>query len=184
MANAKYEALFKENNHEVGVVNSSWAKEYVNGARLTVSDLDNYLLVEFDGYDDDGVKKCKPLTSDATKGFLVSTVEEEALFADETMIQGNYTDFYNKDGDMVKLTIQEPFLRFETSAFTKHTGAETLKLGMVAHYDYATKKYIISKVGSEHSGYSASANKYEVVGISTDFGANVGKETVRLQCMA
>lgn len=180
MASRIMDALYQTGNHEVGVINTSWAKEYVNGARIT-ADSDNYLLVEFDGYDTDGVKKCKPLTTTSVKGFIVSTVEEESLYG-EGVLQGNYVDFYNKNGEMVKLTIQEPFVRFETSAFELNTGVSALAKGQVAHYDTTKKKYIVSAVGSAHADYATSKNQYEVVDVNCDFGHNVGKATIRLEC--
>ena len=182
MANRIFKSLFTEGNHEVGTVNTSWAKPIANGAILTTADIDNYLLVEFDGYNSDGVRQCKPLTDTTKKGLLVTTVEEESLFADEASIQGNYKDFYNEVGEIVNLTIQEEYLRFETSAFTLNTGVTAPTYGHVAHYDTATKKYIISNPASAHADYATAGNKYEVVDPSTDFGFNVGKACVRLEC--
>lgn len=181
MGNAKFDALFATNNHEVGVVNTYWSKKVTNGAKLTVANADNYTLVEFTGFDADGNRQCKPLTANNVKGFLVTTNEEEALYGDGE-IQGNYTDFYNAVGDMCDLTIQEPYVRFETSAFTRNAGLATVALGNVAHFDFTTKKYIVSAVGSEHAGYAAASNKYEVVGVDTDFGQNIGVTTIRLEC--
>jgi hypothetical protein len=186
MANRLFDIMFQEGNHEVGVINTSWAKVTANGAKLTTADSDNYLLVEFDGYDDEGVRQCKPLTDGTKKGLILSTVEEESLFGDGSeMLQGNYKDFYNKVGEMVRLTIQEPFVRFETSAFSLNTGiakSEDVKRGFVAHFDVATKKYIISDSATPHANYATAANKYEVVDVMTDFGYNVGKVTMRLEC--
>jgi hypothetical protein len=181
MANKKFEALFATNSNEVGTVNTSWAKKITNGCKLTVADASNYTLVEFAGYDADGNRQCKPLTANNVKGFLLTTNEEESLFGDGEL-QGNYTDFYNKVGDMCDLTIQEQYLRFETSAFTKNAGLATIALGNVAHYDFTTKKYIVSAVGSENAGYATAVNKYEVVGVDTDFGQNIGVPTIRLEC--
>lgn len=182
--NAKYEALFTENNHEVGIINTSWAKELANGAELTTANSDNYLLVELVGFNAEGVRTCKPLSDKTKKGLILSTVEEESLFGDgNEALQGNYTDFYNKVGEMCKLTIQESYLHFETSAYTLNSGVLALAKGLVAHYDTTTKKYILSTVGSEHADYSTAGNKYLVVDIDTDFGANIGKPTIRLECI-
>lgn len=181
MANKKFEALFATNSYGVGTINTSWSKNLTNGAKLTVADASNYTLVELAGYDSDGNALCKPLSSNTVKGFILSTNEEEALYGDGEL-QGNYTDFYNKVGDMCNLTIQESYVRFETSAFTKNAGLATIALGNVAHFDVATQKYIVSAVGSAHADYAASANKYEVVGVDTDFGQNVGVTTIRLMC--
>lgn len=181
MASAKIDALLATSNHECGVVNTSWAKEFTNGAKLTVANADNFTLVELAGFDADGNFQCKPLTANTVKGFLLTTNEEEALYGDGEL-QGNYTDFYNKLGDMCKLTVQEQYLRFETTAFTLNAGLGSVARGNVAHYDFTTKKYIISAVGTENAGYAAAVNKYDVVGVDTDFGQNIGVTTVRLMC--
>lgn len=183
MANERYEALFRKYDHGVGVINSSWAKEVTNGCRLTVANADNYTLVEFDGYDTDGVLKCKPLTDKTKVGHVLSTVEEESLFGDGSdLIQGNYTDFYNKQGDMVKVTYSEPRLRMEVSNFELNTGNTKIALGQVAHYDIAKKAYIVSKSATDaHADFATAGNKYEVAGIDTDFGVNMEKTTIRLE---
>lgn len=181
MANKRFDALFATNNHGCGVVNTSWSKVFTNGAKLTVAAADNYTLVELAGYDADGNVLCKPLTANNVKGFLLTSNEEEALFG-EGELQGNYTDFYNAVGDMCGLTIQEPYVRFEATNFVKNAGLATITYGNVAHFDAATKQYIVSAVGSEHAGYAAASNKYEVVGIDTDFGQNIGVTTIRLMC--
>ena len=183
MANRIFKTLLEQGTHEVGVLNSSQSRDIVNGAKLTGGDLDNFLLVEDAGWDEDG-RLCKALSDNTKKGFLVTTIEEESLFADEEFLQGNYRDFYNAEGEFVKLTLLEAYVtRFETSAFTKDSGVTgDITRGMVAHYDHATKKYIVSKsASSANSGYSAAANKFEVVDVNTDFGYNVGVPTIRLE---
>ena len=49
------------------------------------------------------------------------------------------------------------------------------------HYDATKKKYIVSKADSAHAGYEAALNKFEVVDVATDFGYNLGVETIRLE---
>lgn len=181
MANRILKALYEVGKHEVGVLNSSQSRDLVNGAKLTGGDLDNFLLVEDAGWDEDG-RLCKALSSNTVKGFLVTTIEEESLYADEEWLQGNYKDFYNAKGEFVKLTLLEAYVtRFETSAFEKNSGVDKITRGMVAHYDATKKKYIISKADSKHEGYETAANKFEVVDVDTDFGYNVGSTTVRLE---
>lgn len=183
MANRIFEQIFTQGTHEVGVLNSSFSKHIVNGAKLTVADSDNYLLVEDAGFDSEGVRLVKPLTDTTKKGLLLTTVEEEVLFGDAEL-QGNYTDFYNAVDEMVRPTIQEEYLHFETSAYSLNTGVTVPAYGLVAHYDVATKKYILSDAGSAHLDYATAGNKYLVVGVATDFGANVGKATIRLEFVA
>lgn len=184
MANRIFEQIFTQGTHEVGVLNSSFSRHLVNGAKLTTADSDNYLLVELDGFDADGNRQVKPLTDTTKKGLLLTTVEEEALFGDGESYQGNYTDFYNAVGEMVRPTIQEDYLHFETSAYSLNTGVTAPALGLVAHYDVATKKYILSDAGSAHLDYATAGNKYLVVGVATDFGYNVGRPCIRLEFVA
>lgn len=181
MANRIMKTLLEQGTHEVGVLNSSQSRDIVNGAKLTEGDLDNFLLVEDAGWDEDG-RLCKALSANTKKGFLVTTIEEESLYADEEILQGNYRDFYNAKGEFVRLTLLEAYVtRFETSAFEKNSGVDTIKKGMVAHYDATKKKYIVSKADSAHAGYEAALNKFEVVDVATDFGYNLGVETIRLE---
>jgi len=181
MANQRIDALTVVNTHGCGVVNTSWARHLTNGQKLTLGNLDNYTLAETVGFDTDGNATCKALSAITVKGLLVTTVEEEALYG-EGDLQGNYNDFYNAMGDMVRLTIQEQYLRFEVTNFTKNAGLATIALGNVAHYDTTTKAFIVSAVGTEHVGYATAVNKYDVVGADTDFGFNIGTPTIRLQC--
>lgn len=174
MANQKYHDLLKENKHNVGVVNSSFAKEIVNGAVATV-DMDNYILVEFDGFDAEGNRKCKPLTASNIKGLMVTTIEEDSIFGEE-VYQGGYNDFFNAQGDMVKLTVLEPYVRFETSNFTGDAA-----IGGYAYYDHATKKFTC--VATPEENMKAATNQYLIVGKDTDFGANIGIPTIRLEVL-
>ena len=183
MANYKMKVLLQEGTHEVGVLNSSQSRDIVNGAKLTGGDLDNFLLVEDAGWDEEDGRLCKALSDNTKKGFLVTTIEEESLYADEEFLQGNYRDFYNAQGEFVRMTLLEAYVtRFETSAFELNSGVDKATRGMVAHYDATKKKYIISKSASDaEAGYSTAVNKFEVVDVETDFGFNVGVPTIRLE---
>lgn len=184
MANYKMKVLLQEGTHEVGVLNSSQSRDIVNGAKLTGGDLDNFLLVEDAGWDEDG-RLCKALSDNTKKGFLVTTIEEESLYADEEFLQGNYRDFYNAEGEFVRMTLLEAYVtRFETSAFELNSGVDKATRGMVAHYDATKKKYIISKSANDaEAGYATAKNQFEVVDVETDFGFNVGHPngTIRLE---
>ena len=90
MANKIMKTLLEQGTHEVGVLNGSQSRDIVNGAKLKGGDLDNFLLVEDAGWDEDG-RLCKALSANTKKGFLVTTIEEESLYADEEILQGtNY----------------------------------------------------------------------------------------------
>ena len=184
MATRLLDVLTQEGTHAVGNLNSKWAKHYANGAILTGGNVDNFTIVELDGYDTEGNAKCKKLADKTHKGYLVTTVEEEQLqnFAG---FQEGYRDFYNKEGEIIRLTMLDSDLRFETSAFTKDSNnSDGITVGDVAHFDVSTGKYIISLSSNAHTDYATSANKFEVVGVDTDLGYAYGIQTIRLKVIA
>ena len=186
MASRAYGTIGVRGNHEIGTLNSKWAKHMVNGAMAT-EDIDNYLLVELER-NEDGDLTCKALTDTTTKGYLATTIEEEDLMQTDGFNE-EYVDFFNGEDEMVRITdvdVQKN-VRFETSAFSKNAGGEgegtevtEVKRGMVAHFDPNTKKYIVSLASDTASAYDTAANKFEVVGVDTDFGYAFDKETIRL----
>ena len=183
MASRGYVNLTTAGSHEIGQLNTPWAKHMVNGA-IAIEDIDNYLLVEIARdftETDDNELQCKVLSDNTKKGYLATTIEEEDLLQ-EGGFSENYADFYNAIGDMVRITdvdVQKN-IRFETSAFTLNDGLTEAKKGYVAHFDPTTKKYIVSDPDSAHSDYSNAYNKFEVVDIDTDFGYAFDVTTIRL----
>lgn len=174
MASRMYDLLTQRGNHEIGNLNTKWTVHMTNGA-MAAEDMENFTLAEV--FYENGIEKCKYLTDVKKKGYLITTVEEEHLLDGE-----EYTDFYNAKGEMVRLTDVEAqkASRFETSAFEKNTGVETIQKGYVAHFDPTTKKYIISEPTSPHADYADAVNKFEVVEVDTDFGVPFDKTTIRL----
>ena len=184
MATRLLDVLTQEGTHAVGNLNSKWAKHYANGAILTGGNVDNFTIVELDGYDEEGNAKCKKLSDKGHRGYLVTTVEEEQL-QDFAGFHEGYRDFYNKEGEIVRLTILDDDVRFETSNFTNDTSnTDGVKKGNVAHFDVTTGKYIISKASAPHADYEASALKFEVVDEDTDLGYAYGIPTIRLKVLA
>ncbi|EDS77053.1 phage virion protein [Clostridium botulinum C str. Eklund] len=180
MATRLYKAMYSRGNHEVGNLNTIWAKHVVNGAKLVCGEkdeIDNFTLIELGEYDEEGNLTCKPLSDTKKQGYLLTTVEEEQLMEGET-----YVDFFNANGEMVRLTRLETGVRFETSAIELNSGVKESKQGMVAHFDTTKKKYIVSDASSAHADYANAVNKFEVVGVNTDFGFAFDKQTVRLEC--
>nr|KEI14163.1 phage virion protein [Clostridium haemolyticum NCTC 9693] len=180
MSTRLYKAISVRGNHEIGNLNTIWAKHIVNGAKLVCEDkdeIDNFTLVELGEYDEEGNLTCKPLSDHKKKGYLLTTVEEEQLMEGET-----YVDFFNTKDEMVRLTRLETGVRFETSAIELNAGVKEAKQGMVAHFDATKKKYIISNPLSAHASYAESVNKFNVVSVNTDFGFAFDKQTVRLEC--
>ena len=70
MSTRLYKAISEIGTHEVGTLNTKWAKQVVNGAKLTTADVDNFTLVEMDGRDTEGNKQCKQLSAKTNKAFL------------------------------------------------------------------------------------------------------------------
>lgn len=174
MASRMYD-YYKEQNgtHKIGNLNSMWAKHIVNGV-LATEDIENFTLVEL--YFEDGVRKAKQLTDVTKPGYLVTTVEEDQLYDGET-----YADFYNAEGEQIRVTYLEAPLRFETDNFELNTGVSAVEVGMVAHFDPTNKTYIVSDVGSPHVDYENAYDKFYVVDEDTEFGYAFDKTTVRFE---
>jgi hypothetical protein len=181
MSTRLFKAISEKGTHQIGTLNTSWAKQVPNGAKLTTANVENYTLVEMDGRDADGNKQCKQLSAKANKAYLVTTVEEEQL-QNIGGIQETYTDFFNEVGEMIRLTRLEVGIRFETSAFSFNAGTSVAIKGLVAHFDVATKKYILSTSGTPHADYASSSAQFEVVDEDTDFGYALEVPTIRLEC--
>lgn len=179
MSSRGYRTIGERGTHEIGQLNTKWTVHMVNGA-MADEDFDNYLLVEL-FYDAEEQLKCKVLTDNTKKGYLATTIEEEDLLQTDGFKE-EYVDFFNGKDEMVRITdvVEQKNSRFETSAFTKNTGVTTIKKGHVAHFDTATKKYIVSNPSSAHADYADSVNKFEVVDPDSDFGFALEVPTIRL----
>ena len=190
MASRGYNVISTEGNHEVGSLNTKWVKHMANGAMATES-IDNYLLVET-SRNVDGELECKALTDATIKGYLVTTVEEEDLLQTDGFSE-EYTDFYNAKEEMVRITDvdAQKNARFETSAFELNADGVTnggtivteVKKGQVAHFNPATKKYMISDATDPATAFATAVNTFEVVDPDSDFGYAFEKTTVRLMSL-
>ena len=182
MATRMNDVLTQRGNHEIGNLNTKWTKHMANGA-IADENIENYTLVET--LWTDGELHCKQLTDATKKGYLITTVEEEQLMEGE-----EYVDFYNAAGEIIRLTDvdAQKNSRFETSAFVLNDDAvanggsaiSAVQVGQVAHFDPASKKYMISDPSSPATAYDTAVNKFEVVGADTDFGYAFDKTTIRL----
>lgn len=179
MASRGYQTIGQRGNHEIGSLNTKWTVHLANGAMAT-EDFDNYLLVELDR-NEEGDLTCKVLTDSTKKGYLATTIEEEHLLQTDGFNE-EYVDFFNGEGEMVRVTDvdAQKNSRFETSAFSLNDGVAEAKKGFVAHFNPATKKYIVSNPASAHADYAGAVNKFEVVDVDTDFGYAFEKTTIRL----
>lgn len=171
MATLMLDALKNEGKHAITVINSRWAKVMVNGAKLEDESLDNGLLVELDGYDDEGVAKCKAFTgADGKDFFIVETYAEEQLQVD--LGETDYKNFYNAKGEMLRLVRHETGLRQETSAY-EVAEEVTLAVGLPVEWDATNKKFNVVATSTKAIA--------TVVGVDTDFGFNCDTETIRIE---
>ena len=180
MSTRLYDLLTQKGSYGVGDLKTKWAKQLVNGAIVTNAKVDNYTIVELAGRDEDGNLTCKQLSDNTKKGYLVTTVEEEQLM-NIGGVQETYTDFYNAIGEVARLTYLDEGLEFETSSFSKNTGVEAIADGMVAHFDVATKEFIVSDSKTPHTDYAGAKTKYEVTNKDSDFGYGLDVETIQLR---
>lgn len=173
MASYALKALTEKHLHTVGNLNSLKVKTVANGAKLT-EDVDNFMLVEL-GFDADGQRTAKLLTDKAKQAYLIASVER--LYLGEEL-----SEFYNGKDEFARIVIMEPlYTRFDVSAFKLNTGVTEIKNGQVAHFDIATKTYIISDAGSAHADYAGSKAKFVVVSNEDDLQYTSGQAMVRLE---
>lgn len=172
MATNQFRAMQERGNHEVGTLKSLQVRTLVNGAVAEV-DMDNYILGEV-SFNTNGVRVIKPLSDSTKKGYLVATPER--LTMGEHLV-----DFFNGKGEDVRPVIQEEGVVFETSAFSLNSGVSAIKNGLVAHFDVATKKFILSDASSAHTDYAAAHDKYIVTGEESYESRWLGKPTVTLE---
>lgn len=168
MATNQFNSLTKKGNHEVGNLNSIHVKTVAYGAIIVDAPVDNFTMVEL-GFNEDGERTAKKLSSHTKKGYLIATPEER--FLGEAMV-----DFYNEVGDRGRIVILEPgYTRFDTSAFSG-----TIKEGSFAHWDAATSKFKI-QASAEDLEFAAAENQFLVVSNEDDIDYTLGKPTVRLE---
>ncbi len=167
MASRILKALQEVGKHAVGNLNSLKVKTVANGALIEGADVDNFTLVEL-SFNADGERVAKQLSAVNKKSYLIA--------APETRYLGEaIADFYNAVGDRARIVVLEPaYTRFETSAFTG-----TPENGKVAHFDPATKKFLIHD--GSHADYATASAKFLVVNNEEDMEYTLGAATVRFE---
>lgn len=184
MASRILKALQETGNHSVGNLNSLKIKTVANGAIVEGSDIDNFTLCEL-GFNADGERTAKQLSAAGNKSYLVATPETRYL--GEAM-----ADFYNAVGDRARIVIlEEGYTRFDTSAFQLDAGdaaatparaaVASIANGQVAHFDPASKKFIISAAATPHPDYAGAKAKFLVVSNEDDMEYTLGQPLVRLE---
>ncbi|MCM3110029.1 hypothetical protein [Lederbergia lenta] len=167
MATRQHKALTNVGNHEVGNLNSIQIKTVAHGAIVEGGDVDNFTLVEL-GFNAEGERTCKQLSDVTKKSYLIAT--PEARYLGEQLV-----DFYNEKGERARIVIfEEAYTRFDTSAFTGDPAN-----GKVAHFDPATKKFIIHD--GTHDDYEGASAKFLVVSNEDDLEYTNGKELCRFE---
>lgn len=166
MSTDQLRAFSSKGNHEVGSLSNLKVKTVNHGAIAEV-DTDNFLAVEL-GFNAEGERTFKPLSDVTKKTYL--------LAAPETRYMGEeFVDFFVGEGERARIVVlEEGYTRFDTSAFTG-----TPENGKVAHFDPATKKYIIHD--GYHEDYAYAKAKYLVVSNEDDLDYTLGKAVVKLE---
>ncbi len=174
MATAILKALSNDGTHAVGAINSIQVQTLANGARITVAAVDNWNLVELAGFNEDGERLCKALSDQAKPAYLVATPEQRFLGED-------IAHFYNDVDEFARLVLLvSHYTRFEASNYSLNSGVTEIEVGQVAHFDTATKKFIISKASDAHDDFATAAFQFEVVADLDDTAGNFLVPTVRL----
>ena len=174
MASRQLQALTQRGSHTVGNLNSIKIKTLAHGALVTGGDIDNFTLVEL-GFGEDGERTVKQLSAVDNKAYLIAS--PEARYLGEDLV-----DFYNAEGERARIVIlEEGYTRFDTSAYAKNTDSTDIKNGQVAHFDPASKKFIISAPGSAHADYAGASAQFVVVNAEDDLEYVAGKPVVRLE---
>jgi hypothetical protein len=168
MATRQSIALTTRGNHEIGNLSSIQLETLAYGAIVTGADIDNFTLCEL-GFNAEGERTCAPLSVATKKGYLVAA--PETLYMGEELV-----DFYNAVGERARVVIK--CKRFETSAYALNVVTE-VAAGQVAHFDVATKKFLIH--AGAHANYASAANKYLVVSNEADLDYTAGKTLVTLE---
>ncbi len=171
----------KDGEHNVGSISSIQVKTLANGARVhesATNGIDNWTLVELAGFNEEGERLCKPLSSatDIDIAYLVATPEQRFLGED-------IAHFYNDVGEFVRLVVLEPtYTRFECSNYNAAGVDGTAAVGQVAYFDVSGKNFVLvasAGVGSTDA-YDNAKYKFEVVADESDTAGNFLKPTIRL----
>ncbi|MFB5759097.1 hypothetical protein [Paenibacillus medicaginis] len=175
MATRQLKVLTEVGTHGVGSLNVIQVKTLSGGAKVIGTDVDNYTLVEDAGFNADGDRTVKQLSAITNKAYLIASPEIRNM--GEALV-----DFYNGVGEFARIVIPEPgYTRFETSSYSLNTGVSEVAKGHVAHFDPATKKFIISVAGTPHTDYAGSSAQFLVVASEDETGYTLGAPTVRLE---
>lgn len=173
MATRQLRALTERGSYAVGALNSLKVSTITNGAIVEGGDIENFTMVELD-FNADGERVCRQLSDVKNKTYLIASVERRYMGEE-------LRDFVNGEGERARIVINTEGLRFESSKYTLNTGVTEIKNGQVAHFDPATKSYIISDPNTPHADYADAYTKLLVVSNEEDIQYTLGMPTVRFE---
>lgn len=170
MTSNLWKALTNKVKHTVGNITTSHQhiQDVPNGA-MFLEDVDNFTLAEL-GFAENGERTAKSLTDVTKEGFLVAAPERRYL--GESM-----AEFFVGEGERGRVVHLTKGLRFDSSGFALDSTVPTLKAGVFAHFDTATKKFLIHD--GKHADYSKAKNKFVVATNEESYG--LGLPTVRFE---
>lgn len=174
MASRMLDVFTVQGTHAVGNISSWKIRTLPYGAIVDGASIDNFTWCEL-GFNAEGERICKQLSAKATKGYLIAAPERRYITGEQMC------DFYNGVGEPARIVLPDLGVRFETSAYTLNTGVTEIVNGLVAHFDVATKKFIISDSTAAHADYATSANQFLVVATDLETDAIDGYSVVRLE---
>lgn len=160
-------AIDKTKLHAVGNLNSSQVRTvpYV----FASENLENYATVEL--FYQDGVRKAKYATAEATDVYLAPAVE--------VMYDGErYSDFYIGKDEGTRIVQFDKGVRFETSNFEQISGTPPAK-GQFASWDATAKKYQLSATSPDTPVGEKVFEVVEVVSGTYGFGQNMVRLEVK-----
>jgi len=167
MATELLKSLNEYDKHTVGSLNSWKVRTLAHGAKAA-EDIDNFVIGEL-GFDAEGNRTVSYLSDVTKKGYLVATPERR--YMDEPI-----DSFFNAKGEYARIVYLDEGLRFETSAFTGEPAN-----GKFAHFDPATKKFVIHD--GTHEDYANAVDKFLVVSSEEDMEYTLGQPQVRLEVL-
>lgn len=175
MASRALDNLNQAGTHAVGNISSWKIRVLPYGAKVTGANIDNFTFVEL-GFNAEGERTCTQLSDKANKAYLIASVERR-------LPEEQLADFYNAVDERGRIVLLDEGVRFESSAFSLNAGVTEAKEGMVAHFDTATKKFIVSEAGSAHLDFAGSSVQLLVVGTESDLEYTTGQALVKFEVM-
>jgi hypothetical protein len=184
MSTRQLKAFQEEGTHAVGNLNSLKVKTVANGAIVEGADIDNFTFVEL-SFNVDGERTATQLSDATKKSYLIAS--PETRYMGEAM-----ADFFNAVGERARIVVLEAgYTRFDASAFELDPGdaaatparaaVTDVANGQVAHFNPASKKFMISAAATPHPDYGTASAKLLVVSDEDDIAYTFGVAMVKFE---